>query len=177
MRRRWEVLFRQDWGRAQALADELSCRRPSFRPGKEIQLADGQAWTFPAPPLESEWKVLPFDGQYVEILQAISESEDRAEQRLGELALAIFLLGHNYRLSPADYERMLGSSESSAAASDWKLAVEQCAQEHLRSYCAAFPDSLANRPAEPTHRPVSRLVSWLRERMPPRWFSVESRGL
>jgi hypothetical protein len=134
-------------------------------------------WTLPAPPQRSEWKVLPFEALYIELLHAISESEDRTEQRLGELALVVFLLGHNYCLSPTDYEAILGSGKGSPTASDWKLAVADFVQEHLQSYCDARPDSLVNRPAEPNQRAPSRLLAWLRDRLPPRWFSLESRGL
>jgi hypothetical protein len=176
-RHRADVSIRHDWGRAKELPDELSSRRPSFRPGRQIRLADGQFWMFPAPPQSSEWRVLPFDRQYVDILQAISESEDHAEQSLGELAFTIFLLGHNYLLTPADYERLLGSAVASPVAGDWKHALGHCAQEHLRSYLDAFPDSVADRPAQSTERAASRLIMWLRDRLPPRWFSVESRGL
>src|SRR5437773_1040820 len=92
------------------LLDELSSRRSSFRPGSPIRLADGQTWTLPAPPKAKEWMAAPFDAEYTGLIQAIMEAEDASEQRLAELAFAIFLLGHNYQLSPADYERLLGSS-------------------------------------------------------------------
>ncbi len=95
------------------LPDELTCRRTSFRPGTPIRLADGQMWTLPAPPHKSEWKAVPFAAEYTGIVQAILESEDISERRLGELAFTIFLLGHNYCLTPTDYERLLGSSAPS----------------------------------------------------------------
>jgi hypothetical protein len=134
-------------------------------------------WTFPAPPEKSEWKALPFESQYTELLQAISESNDDYERRLAELAFAIFLLGHNYHLSPSDYEQLLQPGAAAPASSDWQRAVEQFAQEHLRSFVDASALPSADRRARRASGVLSRLTSWLRDLLPRRWFSVESRSL
>ena len=152
------------------LPDELLCRRSSFRQGKQIRLADGQMWTFPAPPQEaewtfpappqeSEWKAIPFGAEYTGIIQAILESEDISERRLGELSLTIFLLGHNYHLSPADYERLLGTSAGSLDSKNWQLAVQQFTHEHIHSFVRASQVSLTAQRAAARGGRISRLLA------------------
>jgi len=159
------------------LLDEFSSRQASFRKGKQIQLADGQIWILPAPPNESEWKDVPFQAEYTGIIQAILEAGDSSEQRLAELAFAILLLGHNYRLSPADYECLLGSNPESPDSMDWQLAFHHIAQGHLHSFLDASGISAENGQLLDTQRRFSRLLDWLRNHLPSRWFSIESRRL
>jgi hypothetical protein len=134
-------------------------------------------WTFPAPPQRSEWKALPFQPEYTEILQAISESEDEYEQCLGELAFAVFLLGHNYHLAPGDYEQLLGSGTEPSVSGSWQRSFGHFAQEHLRSLGEASPAATADPSVSPTLGTASRLISWLRDHLQLRRSSVESRGL
>jgi len=159
------------------LLDEFSSRQASFRPGRQIRLADGQIWVLPAPPNESEWKAVPFEAQYTDLIQAVLEAEDRSEQRLAELAFAILLLAHNYRLSPADYERLLASTPGSPESADWQLAFHHIAQDHLHSFLDASGVSVENGELLDTQRRFSRLSDWLRNHLPARWFSIESRRL
>jgi hypothetical protein len=158
------------------LLNELTCRRSSFRQGRRIRLADGQTWTFPAPPQGSEWKSLPFGAEYTDILQALQESEDSAEENLAKLALSIFLLGHNYHLSPVDYERLLGSTPASPDSSELQNAFQYLAQEHLHSYVDASGDALVDRRLLPAQGRFSRVLAWLRTRLPSRWSSFDSRS-
>jgi hypothetical protein len=158
------------------LLDEPSSRRSSFRQGRRIRLADGQTWTLPACPKGSEWKAVPFRAEYTDIIRAILEAEDRSEQRLAELAFAIFLLGHNYHLSPADYERLLGSNPESPDSRDWHLAFHDLSQEHIHSFLNASGVSLVDRPFLPKEGKFSRLWAWLRNRLRSRWFSFNSRS-
>jgi hypothetical protein len=158
------------------LAVEVLSRRSWFREGRKIRLADGQTWTLPAPPKASEWKTVPFGTEYSGLIQSILEAEEEHEQRLAELALAIFLLGHNYSLSPADYERLLGFAPESPDSTKWKLAFHDIAQEHLHSYLDASRVPPDGRPVMPTPGRIARLLSWLRNHLPSRWFSFDSRG-
>jgi hypothetical protein len=157
------------------LHDEFSSRKPSFRQGRPIQLADGQTWTFPAPPKGSEWKSMPFGAEYTDLIRAILEAEDGSEQGLAELAFAILLLAHNYRLSPADYERLLASTPESPDSRDSRDSFHQIAQDHVHSFLdfsgiASVERSLLDAPGK-----FDRLFCWLRNRLPSRWFSLESR--
>jgi hypothetical protein len=81
---------------------ELSLRRPEFSPGMPVELADGQTWMLPAPSFPGR------EGpEYGGLLAAICQAEDDPERCRGELALAIYLLGCNYDLEPADYLDLL----------------------------------------------------------------------
>jgi len=151
------------------------CGRSSFRQGRQIQLADGQSWIFPAPPKGPEWTAVPFGTEYKGIIQAILEAEDDSEQRRAELAFAIFLLGHNYRLSPADYERLLGSTPESPDSRDWQLAFHRIAQDHLDAFLDGAGVTSKNGPLSNMEGRVSRRLAWLRKHLPSRWFSFDSR--
>jgi hypothetical protein len=159
------------------LIDEASIRRPGFRQERRIRLADGQMWTLPAPPRASERESPPFGSEYTDLVQAIMEAEDGSEQRLAELAFAIFLLGHNYSLSPSDYSQLLGFPPESSELTDWQVAFHHIAQEHLHPFLdtARFP--LETGPVLPRPGRFARLLAWLRNRLPFRWWSVDSRIL
>jgi hypothetical protein len=109
-------------------------------------------------------------------MKAIREAEDRSEQRLAELTLAIFLLGHNYLPSALNFEDLLtfvpDSPESAAA----QLAFHRVAQEHLHSFFNASGVPWDRREVVPTQGRFSRLVGWLRNHVPFVSWSFESRG-
>jgi len=129
----------------------------------------------PAPPKGSEWNAVPFGPEYVGIIRAILDAEDGSEQRLAELAFAIHLLAHNYRLTPADYECLLGSTPVSADSRDWQLTFHQIAQDHLRSFIDISEHPCENgRPLDSQGR-FSRLLAWLRNHLLSRWVSLEAR--
>ena len=148
--------------RSEKLLDESAIRQSSFRPGRPIQLADGQTWILPAPPRGSEWNSLPFGPEYVAIIRAISESADGSEQSLAELAFAICLLGYNYHLSPDDYDCLLGSQSASTDSMDWQLAFHHIAQDHVHSFLDNARVSCENEPLPNAQGRFSRLWVWLR---------------
>jgi len=158
------------------MVDELSSRRSLFRHGRNIRLADGQTWTFPAPTTESQWKAAPFTAEYTGLIRALMEAENASEQHLAELAFAIFLLGHNYCLSPKDYERLLDFAPGSPASTDGQLAFHHISQEHLHSFLDTSGAGLDSRPVLPAQRRFFRLLAWLRHHSPFRWWSVDSRS-
>ena len=123
----------------ESLRDEFSSRRSSFRSGSPIQLSDGQTWIVPSPPEESERNAAPFKTDYTDLIQAIIEAEGGSEQCLAELAFAIFLLDHNYSLSPADYQRLLDPGTS-----DWQFAFHEIAQEHMHVFLDRFRGRFEN---------------------------------
>jgi hypothetical protein len=157
------------------LVDERLSRRSGFREGTKIRLADGQAWTIPAPPNASESQMTPFDPQYTDVMRAIEQAEDPSERQLAELSLAIFLLGHNYCLSAADYQQLLGFRPGSAELAEWQAAFRNLAEEHLQ----CLPDSSGrgedHRPIRPRRGWLFRLVAWVRGHLPSRWWSIHSR--
>jgi hypothetical protein len=157
------------------LRDELSSRKSLFRQGRPIRLADRQSWTVPAPPRGSEWKAIPFADEYTDLIRAILEAEDGYEQGLAELAFAVLLLGHNYRLSPADYESLLDFVPESPESRAWQDTFHQIAQDHLHSYLDFAGVSAVDRSVLDAPRRLDRLFAWLRNRLPSRWFSLESR--
>ena len=159
------------------MLNELSSRRSSFRGGRQIRLADGQTWIFPAPLNASEWKNVPFGSEYTGIIQAMREAEDSNEQNLAELAFAIFLLGHNYCLSADDYEQLLGSTEGFPDLRAWQHELHQLSLEHLRSFLEAREVSLENSPVLATPGRFARLREWLGNHLPSRWWSLDSQNL
>ncbi len=156
---------------------ELSSRRSSFRDGRQIRLADGQTWIFPAPLKASEWTNVPFGSEYTGIIQAMLQAEDRYEQNLAELAFAIFLLGHNYCLSAGDYEQLLGSTVELSDSRAWQHELHQLSQEHLRSFLDTAEVSLEKSPVLPTPARFARLRAWLGNHLPSGWWSLDSQNL
>ena len=110
------------------------------------------------------------------LLRAISEAEDGSEQRLAELSFAIFLLGHNYRLSPSDYEHLLGFMPESPELTASQFAFHSIAQEHLHSYLDACGVSWESRQVVPTPGRFYRFLAWLRSRVPFVSWSFNSRS-
>ena len=155
---------------------ERLSRRPSFRDGVKIRLADDQIWILPAPPKPSESESASFGTEYMGLLHAIHEAEDRSEQRLAELALAIFLLGYNYCLSPSDYEYLLGFTPEPPEPTASQLAFHHIAQEHLHSCLDACRGSWDSTPVVPTPGRISRFLAWLRNHLPFVSWSVNSRS-
>ncbi len=116
------------------LRHEFSSRKSSFCSGSSIELLDGQTWIFPPPAMKSERNAASFESAYTDIIQAMLEAEDSSEQCMAELAFAIFLLEHNYDLSPADYQQLLAASTNSPGMSDWQFAFREIAQEHMHVF-------------------------------------------
>ena len=159
------------------MVDELLRRRSYFRDGRKIRLADGQIWTLPAPTTESEWTAAHL-GPSIQVSSERSlEAENASGQHLAELAFAIFLLGHNYCLSPMDYERLLDFVPGSPDSRDAQRApFHRTSQEHIYTYLTTYGADLNGRQDLPTQRRSSRLMAWLRNHSPSRWWSVDSRS-
>ncbi len=102
------------------MLDEPALRRPAFREGPRIALADGQQWTFPRPWL----RLYPVRGQdgaitigggpgygpaYEDLVDRLVESDPTdTAGRLGlQLAMAAHLLLLNYQLADSDLRRLL----------------------------------------------------------------------
>ena len=174
----WDLVAvpEQHFSGSLTLVHERLSRRPSFRDGVKIRLADDQIWTLPAPPKPSESDIAVFGNEYVDIIQAIMEVNDRSEQRLAELAFALFLLGFNYCLSPPDYECLLGFPPDSLELTAAQYTFHRIAQEHLHSFLDASGVSWDTMQDAPTLGRLSRLVAWVRIHLPFGWSSVDSRS-
>ena len=96
-----------------ARLDEGNVRRPDFRGGRPIRLADGQEWRLPGPRELAHATGRDRD-DVVATLSMIAEAEDETERLRAELALAIQLLSLNYDLIPGDYSPLLGGLAGSA---------------------------------------------------------------
>jgi hypothetical protein len=160
---------------------EVSARRLHFRPGPSIRLADGQWWTFPAPPGRDASGVAGFGPDYVAAVAAIGEAEDEAERFRAELALAICLLCRNYDLDPDALCDLLGYRPGDPALAATQAAFRRVAQEHARSSRSSAdvvaPGGVPGHaiPATPrfgsrskwvassgSHPSLGRMVSWFR---------------
>jgi hypothetical protein len=143
---------------------ERTRRRPRFRPGIGLRLADGQVWTFPMPgePIgeagpgpgdrEATWN----SRGYREILRAALDAEDEGESFRAELALAIHLLDWNYALDPDDFEELLDDVGDDRRRSDLSAALHTLALAHSGGIA---PLAGAGRhPAPPSRRHELRLL-------------------
>jgi hypothetical protein len=111
--------------------DEAVMRRSPFYQGRKIGLADGQWWILPSPSVESGADFTLLGPEYRSLLRAVREAEDEAERLLSELALAIFLLGCNYELSPIHYQRLLGFPPGAPELVEVQQEFHRLAQDHL----------------------------------------------
>jgi hypothetical protein len=132
-------------------------------------MADGQMWTLPAPGATSDGKTGPTGSEFTGLIIAVKEAESESDRLLAELALAIFLLAHNYSLSPADYEELLGFEADSPQLTDWQIACHRIVREHLESVGAATGNSAESQPVQPAARGFARLWVWLRNYAAYRW--------
>jgi hypothetical protein len=120
------------------MLDEPALRRPGFREGPRIALADGQQWTFPRPWL----RLYPVRGQdggitagggpgygltYEDLVDRLIESDPNdTAGRLGlQLAMASHLLLLNYKLNDADLRRLLVIDLADAACEERWCQINQ----------------------------------------------------
>jgi hypothetical protein len=122
------------------MLNEVSRRRPDFRPGPSIRLADGWDWTIPAPPRVTAPEAEGFGPDYAATVAALESAEDRTERLRAELALAIYLLSRNYDLTPDDLYALLGFPPDDPALAAMQAAFHRIAREHLRSCRPADAD-------------------------------------
>ena len=113
------------------LMDEAVRRRSPFYRGREIVLADGKPLILPSPVVESEVDFTRLGPDYRSLLRAVREAGDEAERRRAELALAIFLLGCNYELSPIDYQQLLIFPPGATELVEVQQGFHRLAQDHL----------------------------------------------
>jgi hypothetical protein len=130
------------------MPDEHSLRRPGFRPGTPIRLADGQEWVFPGPgelsaPEGGRTAGEPAgaaDPAYGGLIDALCEAEDEPDRLRAELALGIFLLGCNYALGPGDYQRLLQAPRGATV----QQAFRDLANDHAWHNLKARPQRRAS---------------------------------
>lgn len=87
------------------MLNEFALRRPDFRGGLPILLADDRPWALPGPR-----ETVPggtADERTTRLVRWVAEAQSQADQLLGEMALAIHLLALNYNLGPNDYRQLL----------------------------------------------------------------------
>ena len=107
--------------------DEMALRRPplafdarpsdpGFRPGREVYLADRQAWTFPRPRAVFAIDSDSEDGlrlrynlgpEYDRLRRALADAEDGRDVILAELRIGAFLLRLNYDLADSQISQLL----------------------------------------------------------------------
>jgi hypothetical protein len=149
------------------MRDERSCRRPEFRPGIDLRLADGQVWSLPRPaepPGDGEAAGEPGrpeatwdDRSYRAIVRAALEAEDEGDLFRAEIALAIHLLRWNYTLDPDDLEDLLDDHGERRRRADLAHALSTLTLAHFRPF--ALPaGSGPGRVAPPGRDDLRRVV-------------------
>jgi hypothetical protein len=171
------IVFRSNFlaKRIKGVIDQLDSRQAGFRPGKRIRLADGREWTFPVPTDGGSALSAAALGEYQGLIQAVLESEEPAERTLSELALAIFLLGLNYRLSPEDYQHLFTFEHESSDLGESQTAFHDLTDVHLRYLVAAGVLAAAPPPARSCwYDRFSRLLARVRRLLRIRWWPLTS---
>jgi hypothetical protein len=126
------------------MRDPVTCRRPEFRPGTALRLADGQTWILPAP--------LALEGDSLDstlpLVAAIAQADSRADLLRAELALGINLIAANYDLPPLILGALLDFPAGDPALAEFQTDLHQIAMDHLRAYRPAL-DPIASAPPAP----------------------------
>jgi hypothetical protein len=160
---------------AVGVVDELMSRHPEFHAGRGILLADKQVWTFPAPVGEWSFSVAAAGDEYLDLIRAILEAEDTSDQRLAELALAIFLLGQNYQLTSLDYQRLFTFQPNSTELADSQSAFHDLARDHIEYVVATGVMPMSTCPSGRWAGGLTRLLTRLRTYWPIRRLSLALR--
>src|SRR3954454_218699 len=123
---------------------EYVLRRPGFHPGHAIRMADGQEWTLPGPGCPGI-----SGAEYESLLAGLSEAEDEPERLRAELALAIYLLDRNYRLTPEDFTSLLGCPADDDRLARLQAGFRAAAAAHASHGRADLPPNRAARSRGP----------------------------
>jgi hypothetical protein len=116
------------------MREEHALRRPGFRPGLQLRLADGQVWSLPVPEARDDmaWATPAWDdSSYRAILRAIAEAEDSGELFRAELALVIHLLRWNYAVDQDHLQELLDDRGAGRPRADLSEALLALASAHL----------------------------------------------
>ena len=97
-----------------------------------IRLADGADWEFVGPEAFTA-KGPTAQAKRLSLLRAIAEAQDDSERRLGELALAIFLLGIDRDLGPDDFRQLLTFPPDGPGAEKLQDDLRALAQLHAET--------------------------------------------
>jgi hypothetical protein len=159
------------------MLDQRALRRTDYREGTGIRLADGQQWIFPPPPSAEE---AAGDPNYVPLLGAVLDAEDRADLLRTELILAIHLLARNYNLGAKEFRSLLAFPPGSPSLAASQEAFHELATQHLEALRAREEVApAAARPPGWLARARMRLVALLgirRAPEPPRSGSIQLDG-
>jgi hypothetical protein len=101
------------------MLDEKALRKPGFRDGPKVTLADGQEWVFPKPRIRFKPRIV--DGRVeigggpsfgpefdlkLDVLFGVAQA-DPAERLRVKFEVAVRLLAANYDLKPDDFAELL----------------------------------------------------------------------
>jgi hypothetical protein len=162
------------------MRDEHAQRRPTFCPGLDLRLADGQVWSLPLPGPIGEGGAAPEQGRseptwdnprYKAIVRAGLEAEDEGDLFRVEMALAIHLLHWNYNLDADDFEDLLDDHGEIRLRNGLSHAFLTLAQAHFGPFALAAQSNsghASNSSRDDFHRVIGRAVSWILGRRGPR---------
>lgn len=122
------------------MIDTISRRRPGFRSGRSIHLADAQEWTVPEPNA-----LIDSGSIYDALIEGVASADSRPEILRAELALGIHLISLNYDLSPLILGALLDFPEEDPALAQLQSELHEVAVEHVRAHRPASDDSIAPR--------------------------------
>jgi hypothetical protein len=111
------------------MPDPLIRRRPGFRPGTPVLLADGQAWVLPDPDV-SAGLTPPLDA----LIAGVVEAGDATERLRAELALGIYLISANYDLPPLALGPLLEFRPGDPSLARFQADLHQVALAYVRAH-------------------------------------------
>jgi hypothetical protein len=105
--------------------DEEALRTTSFEDATRVRLADGQVWSLP-----TSWTA-GGDPESDALLEEVFAAEDEAGRLQAELALTLFALSRNYRLTAHDYQELLGFAPGDTRLGELQQAVHEMVLQAL----------------------------------------------
>jgi hypothetical protein len=120
------------------MLDPMTRRRPEFRPGTSVLLADGQVWVLPDPDV-SAGLTPSLDA----LIAGVVEAGDAIEGLRAELALGIYLISANYDLPPLALGPLLEFRSGDPSLTRFQADLHQVALAYVRAHrpdAAPLPD-------------------------------------
>jgi hypothetical protein len=161
--------------RGRRVGDPWKVWPSGFHTVKEIRLADGREWTFLAP---AELGGFPtghaIHAEYLGLIRAILEAEDRYEGQMAELALAMLLVDRGRPLASFEYRRLFMFEPDSRALADSQVGFHALARDHVNYLVATGKVSRPQRAPRPAPRRLGRFLNRTRRQSPVRIWSPVS---
>ena len=113
------------------MLDPMICRRPGFRAGIAVRLADGLPWILPDADQAQADGTVP---AYNDLVGAVSEADRPTDLLRAELALGIYLIAQNYELPPLILGALLDFPQNDPHLALLQADLHAVALDHVRAF-------------------------------------------